>query len=101
MTTRRISTETAAEAALARRLAALPRISALGEEEAWGLAHALLDVAQASRRISEELIPALSREGLPASELEALLHDIGEELRQIAYHVRHSRYYDYLGGDEA
>lgn len=83
---------------LARLLEKCPRVVRLGSEqepEAWALAHALADLAESCETISERLLPALAA-AEDEQTLEDTLHEIGEELRHILYHVNKSQFYHYL-----
>ena len=87
------TSETLKEAALARRLVAA-RV-APNEESAWALAHALTDIGQASTTLAQ-LITSLHEGEAADNELADALTDIGEELRQVLYHIHNAPGLDYL-----
>ena len=60
-------------------------------DESDTLAHALLDVLEASRELSDRISRILE-----AGVTEEELHGVGEELRHVMYHVNDSRYFAYL-----
>jgi hypothetical protein len=66
------------------------------EKQAWTLAHNLLDLGESCGALLNDLLPKL-RDGEPDSErLNAVLLEIGEEMRHILYHIRDSEFYAYL-----
>ena len=89
---------------LVHRLRSSPKIVELGEplgpegseELATEIAAGLLDIRQSADRVFGELLPRL--EGLQPAEQEFadVLHAIGEEYRHIYYHLRHTRFFDYV-----
>ena len=103
MKTKRVSADTEREIALARRLDTRPRVTRHDEgdhKEAWALAHALSDLEEASRSLALDLIPRIRAEGIEDSEIDNLLVDIGEELRQILYHLKRVKSFAHLGAGE-
>jgi hypothetical protein len=83
---------------LARLLERCSRLATFGsseDPEAWALAHTLVDTAESCEKICQDLMPALMR-AVDEQTIEDTLHDIGEELRHIQYHMRSSRFYRYL-----
>jgi hypothetical protein len=66
------------------------------EPEASTLAHAFLDLEESFRRFIDEHLPELSRSDLSEQQVCDRLHEIGEELRHVLYHIRDPRFYDYL-----
>lgn len=66
------------------------------EPQAWTIAVSLKDIESSSRKIYEELIPELVNRDLSPEAIEDVLHQIGEELRHILYHIRDCKYYDYI-----
>ena len=66
------------------------------EPEAGALAHAFSDLEQSVRTLLCELLPKLVAGNLSEQEAYDLLLQIGEELRHIQYHIRDSRFYNYL-----
>ncbi|MDX2362004.1 MAG: hypothetical protein QNK23_14435 [Crocinitomicaceae bacterium] len=66
------------------------------EPQSSVLAHSLLDCQESFKEVSENLIPKLFIEGASTEELEDALHDIGEELRHVLYHINDAKFYSYL-----
>jgi hypothetical protein len=66
------------------------------EMEAVRLAHAILDMSDSFKAISEQLIPKLTSNEITSEEIEEILLDIGEELRHVVYHIKDTRFYDYI-----
>jgi hypothetical protein len=83
------TSDTTKEAALARQLAA-SRFAG-DEEAAWALAHALTDIAGSSAALGS-LISALHGPDTDEEKLTDTMTDIGEELRQILYHLHNAPY---------
>lgn len=69
------------------------------EKEAWTLSHCLSDLEGSFLVILEKHLPSLLSESITGEEVDEILHDIGEELRHILYHVRDPRFYRYLLDD--
>jgi hypothetical protein len=69
------------------------------EKQAWTLAHCFSDLEASFRAILEQHLPALISDSSLSQDVEDRLHDIGEELRHILYHIRDPRYYRYLLDD--
>jgi hypothetical protein len=70
------------------------------EKEAWTLAHCFADLETSFRAILDQHLPALlSDSSRSQQETEDLLHEMGEELRHILYHLKDPRYYRYLLDD--
>jgi hypothetical protein len=63
------------------------------EEEAWTLAHALLDPEESFVTFNRKLLPALERGALPSEGILNTLHSIGEECRHILYHIGDSMFF--------
>ncbi len=85
-------------ALLARLLevsAQVRRFDTSDEPEAWALAHFLVDVSESMAKIQGSLIPSLVSQD-DAQGIDDTLHDIGEELRHLLYHLISSRFYAYL-----
>lgn len=66
------------------------------EPEASTLAHAFLDLEESFKRFINEHLPELTRSDLSEQQVCDRLHEIGEELRHILYHIRDPRSYEYL-----
>ena len=62
--------------------------------EAWTIAHGLIDIASSSQLISDQ-IEELLAEGSEEDTIQKLL-DIGEELKHIIYHINDMRFYSYI-----
>ena len=60
------------------------------------LAHALLDIKESSEELTERLLPKLTAHNLTEDNIEEILLDIGEELRHILYHIKSTKFYEYL-----
>jgi hypothetical protein len=85
--------------ALAERLAQCKEVTQFDEDkecEAWTLAHAFADLEESLRTFLEEQLPRLTKGQLEASEIHALLLEIGEEFRHILYHIKDPKFYRYL-----
>jgi len=89
---------------LVGKLRAAPKVielgSALGpegpDELATEVAAGLMDIRQATHRVFGELLPRI-KELQPGEEaFEDTLHAIGEEYRHIYYHLRHTRFFNYV-----
>lgn len=63
--------------------------------EAYNIAHALFDIEEAAKTITE-LRLKLESNTLGEMEINDVLTDIGDELRHILYHIKDMKYYDYL-----
>lgn len=70
------------------------------DKEAWTLAHSLVDLEGSFREVIETLIPKLMRALDEPTEVEDVLHEIGEEFRHILYHLRDPRFFRYLHEDQ-
>lgn len=66
------------------------------DREAWILAHAFADLEQSFRKVLDEYFPKLMAPEIKSENVHDLLLDIGEELRHIMYHIKDSRFFDYL-----
>jgi hypothetical protein len=102
MSSRRLLREVADLKALAERLAQckeVTRFDAGEESEAWTLAHAFADLEESLRTFLDEQLPRLMDRQLEASEIHALLLDIGEEFRHILYHIKDPKFYRYLSDE--
>lgn len=78
-----------------RTSAAVSRFDTAEEEQAWTLAHALSDLEGAFRTLADDLLPRLARTE-DVTELEDILHAVGEEFRHVLYHLRDCQFYGYL-----
>jgi uncharacterized membrane-anchored protein len=77
-------------------IATVRQFDVAGEPQAATLVHSLTDLEQSFRKILDELLPKLQDKGLSADRLNDVLHDIGEELRHVLYHVQDTKYFGYL-----
>ena len=65
------------------------------EPEAWRIVNSLSDLEEAFEEVTRVLLPRLvNTESI--NEAEDTLHDIGEELRHILYHIKDPKYFSYL-----
>ncbi len=62
--------------------------------EAWTLAHGLIDIEESSKKIADQISQLLK--GDPKIDAYEQLLDIGEELRHILYHINDTKFYAYL-----
>ena len=65
------------------------------EKEASTLAHCFLDLQESFNKFNNELLPKINQ-NLNEEEIDDLLLDIGEEFRHILYHIKDSKFYNYL-----
>jgi hypothetical protein len=65
-------------------------------DEAWTISHNLIDLEESFKNITNELLPELLNVKLNDEKIEDILLDIGEEFRHILYHIKNSKYYEYL-----
>jgi hypothetical protein len=86
------------EAELAERLQMVDPVARYDNDshrEAWAIAHAFSDLEESFEKFSHELLPKLMSEVTPQAGRDILL-DIGEEFRQVLYHLSDLRFYRYL-----
>lgn len=89
---------------LVEKLRAAPKVIDLGrplgprgtEELATEVATGLIDIRESTDRIFKELLPRLKELHPAEVEYADVLHAIGEEYRHIYYHLRHTRFFDYV-----
>ena len=67
-----------------------------GEKEAWTLTHGLSDIEATALKLIQESIPTLTRTARTEEEILDALHEIGEDLRHIIYHIKDLKFYSYL-----
>ena len=99
MTSPRVLSDPKIVVALGHRLSTCDQVTRNDEgdhKEAWELAYGLADLEESFERIMSTWLPKLIRSDATDDELVDALHDIGEEFRHILYHIKASRYYDYL-----
>lgn len=81
--------------ALSEKLEQIPRVQALrleSEPGGWRLAYSLLEIEQSARDLNEKLIGKLERAN-SVTEVEETLHEIGEELSHVVYHIKDSGFF--------
>lgn len=103
MKVHRAATDAEYAEALRQRLSLCEFVSRLDEgehNESAVLAHGLWDIEDSCRTLVDQILPALHAPSLTDDELRDLLVDIGEEFRHILYHLRESRFYEYLRSEE-
>jgi hypothetical protein len=66
------------------------------DSEAWTLAHSFQDIEESCRALLDDLLPRLTEGQSSESEIQELLHGIGEEFRHILYHIKDTKFYQYL-----
>ncbi len=76
----------------------LNRANSHKDKEAYELAITLTDIGDSANEITS-LIEEFSKKENPDDILEKLI-EIGEELRHIVYHIRNSKFYDYIMQDD-
>lgn len=65
------------------------------EPGSWRLAYALVEIRHSLARLETLMMSTLDAAN-EANYVDDCLHEIGEELRHVLYHVRDSGYFDYL-----
>jgi hypothetical protein len=97
MNNERILQDMSIMAALAKRLARSADVSkfdaGVDDPEAWALAHVLSEFEESFSNCLA-ILPRLIE--ADSSEINELLLDFGEGLRNIVFHLENSRYYAYL-----
>ncbi len=99
MSVRRILRDAEAIKSLAISLSRCPEITKFdkGEDkEAWALAHAFSDLEESFLKFLEHHLPALTQSQMEGSDIHNLLLDIGEEFRHIIYHIKNTKFYQYI-----
>jgi hypothetical protein len=85
---------------LERRLSRVPEVMKFdepGEPQGHTIAHALSGWEHSFTEILDVLLPKLlENEEATSEDLNDTLHDIGDELRHILYHIHDTRYFGYL-----
>ena len=66
------------------------------EEEAWTLAHSLLDLEGSFQKFTRELLPKLEHGKSDPDDIYDILLSIGEEFRHILYHIGDPKFFEYL-----
>lgn len=84
---------------LEQRLSKIPEIAQFdkpAEPQGHTLTHALAGWEDSFSRFLTELLPKLLNEKATNHELIDTVHDIGDELRHVLYHVHDVKYFRYL-----
>jgi len=84
---------------LAERLSRLPEVRRLDrpdEPESWTLAYTFHELENSFSRFVDDYLPKLMTQSLSDDETKSVLLEIGDEFRHILYHLRDSRFYDYV-----
>jgi K+/H+ antiporter YhaU regulatory subunit KhtT len=68
------------------------------ENQADTLANAFIDIEESARKITT-FVSELYNKELVEESIDDLILDIGEELRQVLYHLNDTKVYDYLKSD--
>jgi hypothetical protein len=56
----------------------------------------LCDICESTEKVYGDLLPRLRSQAMSGTEVENLLHEIGEEFRHILYHIRDPEFFSYL-----
>ena len=78
------------------RLQPIRKFDSDTDKQAWTIAHALSDIEDSSLKLVRVCIPRLVKQAQSQEEILSALHDVGEELRHILYHVKDTRFFAYL-----
>jgi len=78
------------------RIPEVRRFDAPGESQADTLAHAISDIEEACREVTDEVLPRLVEELDSPGGVRDALGDLGEALAHILYHVHDAEYYRYV-----
>ena len=84
---------------LGQQLSKIPEIAQFdkpGEPQGHTLAHALSHWEDSSATFLDNLLPKLANEMASAEDLIDTIHDVGDELRHILYHIQDVKYFGYL-----
>lgn len=93
----------ASEERLAGRLAhlsSLSRFDSPDEPQSVTVAHSLAGMEDSFHAIFLKLVPSLLENTDTVSDVD-VLHEIGEEIRHILYHIKDAEYYSYLLDDSS
>jgi len=102
MSVQRLLENAEALKALAIYLSKCPEVIKFDEgesKEAWELAHTFADLEESFHKFLEYHLPMLVQDQTKPSEISNILAEIGEELRHIAYHIKNTRFYQYINQD--
>jgi hypothetical protein len=84
---------------LERRLSKIPEVAQfdlVDEPEGHRLAHALSHWEDSFAAVLNTVLPKVADETASAEDLIDALHDVGDELRHILYHINDAKYFGYL-----
>ncbi len=70
------------------------------EKEAWTLGHTFSDLEQSFHVYLDDLLPKLCLGELSPEDVCDTLHDIGDQLRHILYHLGDTKYYAYIADED-
>ena len=65
------------------------------EPGGWRIAYSLSEIEKSCLALYNKLLPKLKKTD-KQKDIEKILHEIGEELRHLLYHIEDSKYYAYL-----
>jgi hypothetical protein len=88
---------------LAQRLSQCPEVTRFDDgehREAASIAHAFSDLEESFEKFMGTYLPALLDQQASASAIYDVLHETGEELRHVLYHISQPRFYEYLRTDD-
>jgi len=84
---------------LERRLSQIPEVARFdmpGEAQGHTLAHALSHWEDSFTAFLDDLLPKLANKTATDEDLIDAIHDVGDELRHILYHIHDVKYFGYL-----
>jgi hypothetical protein len=91
---------------LERRLSEIPEVAQFdipGEPQGHTLAHALSHWEDSFAAFLDNLLPKMANKTASVEDLLDTIHDVGDELRHILYHIQDVKYFGYLldGSEES
>jgi hypothetical protein len=81
------------------QIAEVARFDMPGEAQGHTLAHALSHWEDSFTAFLDDLLPKLANKTATDEELIDAIHDVGDELRHILYHIKDVKYFAYLLAD--
>jgi hypothetical protein len=84
---------------LEQQLSTIPEVAQFdipGEPQGHTLAHALSHWEDSFAVFLDNLLPRLANKGTSVEDLIDTIHDVGDQLRHILYHIQDVRYFGYL-----
>ena len=87
---------------LERRLSQIPEVARFdmpGKPQGHTLAHALSHWEDSFAAFLDNLLPKLADKTTSLEDLIDTIHDVGDELRHILYHIKDVKYFAYLLAD--